>query len=178
MKKIMVIGSSGSGKSTLSRQMSEILKIEVFHLDSIHWKPGWAETPLEEWKEIIENLTKKDEWIIDGNYGDCTMEMRFRAADTIIFMDFSRLVCLYRVLKRRVQNIGKVRPDMGKGCPERIDWSFIKWIWTYPNLKRPIILKEMKMYLDSKSIIILHDSKSVKRFLERLREHGLKEDLA
>ena len=168
MKRIMIIGSGGAGKSTLARQMGGILGIEVFHLDSIHWKPGWVETPFDEWKEIIDKLTQKVEWIIDGNYGDSTMETRFRAADTIVFMDLPRTVCIYRILKRRIQNIGKVRPDMGKGCPEKIDCNFIKWIWTYPDSKRPAILDKIQMYATGRKIFILHNSKEVKRFLGQL----------
>ena len=117
----MIIGSGGSGKSTLSRQIGKILNIKVFHLDAIHWKPGWIETPFDEWKGITDELTKKGTWIIDGNYGDSTMETRFQAADTIISMDISRIVCLLRIVKRRLQNINKVRPNMGKGCLEKID---------------------------------------------------------
>ncbi len=103
MRRVMIIGSGGSGKSTLARQLGKILNIEVFHLDAIHWKPGWVETPLDEWKAIIDELTKKETWIIDGNYGDCTMETRIQAADTIIFLTFffsifSLLWCLNQIL--------------------------------------------------------------------------------
>jgi adenylate kinase family enzyme len=49
MKKIVLIGSGGSGKSTLARQLGEKLEINVLHLDSLFWKPGWVETPREEW---------------------------------------------------------------------------------------------------------------------------------
>ncbi|HEX9059788.1 MAG TPA: DNA topology modulation protein [Clostridia bacterium] len=168
MKKIMIIGSGGAGKSTLARELGKILKIEVFHLDSIHWNPGWVETPFSEWKMIIDTLVKKEEWIIDGNYGDSTMKTRLQAADTIIFMDLPRVVCLFRIIKRRIQNIGKVRPDMGKGCPEKIDWSFIKWIWTYPESKRPEILNKIKKYSEGKKVILLHNSKEVNQFIKRL----------
>lgn len=164
----MIIGSGGSGKSTLSRQIGKVLNIEVFHLDVIHWKPGWVETPLDEWKAIIDKLTKKDAWIIDGNYGDSTMETRFKAADTIIFLDIPRVVCLFRVIKRRLQNINKVRCDMGKGCPEKLDWSFIKWIWTYPDLKRPEILNRLNTYTSSKNVVVLHNTREVKQFLSQL----------
>ncbi|MBP1916276.1 adenylate kinase family enzyme [Lederbergia galactosidilyticus] len=40
MKKIAIIGSGGSGKSTLATKLGAILKIEVFHLDALFWKPG------------------------------------------------------------------------------------------------------------------------------------------
>lgn len=32
--KIIVIGSSGAGKSTFSRQIGELLRLPVYHLDS------------------------------------------------------------------------------------------------------------------------------------------------
>lgn len=168
MRRVMIIGSGGSGKSTLARQLGKILNIEVFHLDAIHWKPGWVETPLDEWKAIIDELTKKETWIIDGNYGDCTMETRIQAADTIIFLDFPRVVCLFRIIKRWLQNNNKVRPDMGKGCAEKIDWKFLKWIWTYPDSKRPKILNKINAYKSNKNVIVLNNAKEVKRFLKQL----------
>lgn len=41
MKKIVLIGSGGSGKFTLARQLSEKLNINVYHLDSLLWRPNW-----------------------------------------------------------------------------------------------------------------------------------------
>ena len=55
---------------------------------------------------------KEDEWIIDGNYGG-TMDIRMKAADTIIFLDIHRTICVYRAFKRIVQYRNKTRPDMG-----------------------------------------------------------------
>jgi adenylate kinase family enzyme len=125
MKKVILIGSGGSGKSTLARKIGEILSIEVYHLDAIFWKPGWIGTPKEEQKAVQEELTSRKSWIIDGNYGS-TMDIRLQAADTIIFFDLSKWVCLYRVLKRRFQYRNKKREDMGEGCEERIDFRFLK----------------------------------------------------
>ncbi len=78
-------------------------------------------------------------WIMDGNYRS-TLDQRIPEADTIIFLDLPRLTCLRRVVKRRVQYHGKTRPDMGPGNPERIDASFLKWIWNYPRDARPRVL--------------------------------------
>jgi len=96
MTKIAVIGSPGAGKSTLARQLGQVLGSEVFHLDAFYWKPGWVETPKEEWVEIQKKLVTKDSWIIDGNYGS-TIEIRLQAAEVIIFLDLPRSVCLWRV---------------------------------------------------------------------------------
>jgi adenylate kinase family enzyme len=155
-------------KSTLSRKLGQILNIEVFHLDSLHWKPGWVETPFDEWKRIVEKLTSNEKWIIDGNYGDSTLETRFQAADTIIFLDMPRTVCVWRILKRRLKYIGKTRPDMGKGCPEKFDFKFIKWIWNYPKTKRPLILQQISKYSADKKVIVLRRRKEVNEFIEKV----------
>lgn len=84
MRRIAVIGCGGAGKTTLSRELGEILKLPVYHLDSFFWNPGWVPTPPEEWRRIQEELVSRDEWIMDGDYGG-TLDIRFGRADTIIF---------------------------------------------------------------------------------------------
>ena len=76
-------------------------------------------------KRTVQNeLVKEDEWIIDGNYGG-TMDIRMNAADTIIFLDIHRTICVYHAFKRVVQYRNKTRPDMGAGCEERFDLQFL-----------------------------------------------------
>ena len=72
---------------------------------------------------------------MDGNFGG-TREMRMQAADTIIFLDLPRRVCLYRILKRTLKYYGKSRPDMTEGCNERLDLEFIGWVWNYKHRSR------------------------------------------
>lgn len=124
MKRIAVVGSSGAGKSTLSRELSRILDIPVIHLDVHYWQPGWVETPDEVWLERQKTLLNGESWIVDGNFGS-TLDMRLGAADTVIFLDFSRFLCTYRVLKRLTMYRKGERPDMAEGCNERFDWDFI-----------------------------------------------------
>lgn len=38
MKQIIIIGCPGSGKTYFAKQLSEILQIELFHMDNIYWK--------------------------------------------------------------------------------------------------------------------------------------------
>lgn len=138
MKKIVLIGSGGSGKSTLARKLGEILSIKVHHLDAIFWKPGWISTPKGEQIAVQEELISHESWIIDGNYSG-TIDIRLKAADTIIFVDLSRWVCVIRVLKRRFQYRSKTRPDMAEGCEERVSLQFMKWVWEYPEKQKPKI---------------------------------------
>lgn len=167
MKKIALIGSGGSGKSTLARQLGEKLKIDVYHLDALFWKPNWVGVPKEEQKCVQMDLVKKEEWIIDGHYGG-TLDIRLNAADTIIFLDFHRTICVYRVFKRMIKYRNQTRPDMGEGCEEKLDLEFLKWLWDFPKKKRPGILKKLAQLPETKNLIILKSPKEVKRFLENI----------
>ena len=134
-KRIMVVGSGGAGKSTFSRALGEITKLPVIHLDYHNWRPGWVPTPTQEWRAQVENLAAGEEWIIDGNYGG-TLATRVKRCDAIVFFDFNRFTCLWGVVKRFFFQRGKPRPDMGEGCPERLDWAFIRWVWGYRKTSR------------------------------------------
>ena len=164
----MIIGSAGSGKSVLARQLGPILDLPVFHLDALHWKPGWVETPKAEWRAVVQRLANQASWTIDGNYMG-TLDIRLAAADTIIFLDFPRPVCVWRVFKRRLQYIGKARPSMAPGCPERLNWDFIKWVWDYPRRSRPVVLEKLGQYSSGKSVHILRSGEEIKRFLQEVR---------
>jgi adenylate kinase family enzyme len=168
MKKIMLIGSSGAGKSTLARQLGAILDIEVIHLDTLFWHPGWIETPRPAWSALQQHLVERERWIIDGNYSG-TMNLRLQAADTIILLDLPRRVCLWRVVKRRIMYAGRSRPDMAAGCPERLTRQFLGWIWRYPYDRRPQILRTLAELADKKRVIRLRSSADVARFLDEVR---------
>lgn len=137
MKKIAIIGCSGSGKSTLSIKLNEILEIPVYHLDTLNWKPNWVATPRDEWDKLQKELVKEETWIIDGNYNR-TLEIRIKEADTIIMLDMPRILCIYRVIKRFFMYRNSSRPDMNEGCREKLDFPFLKWVWSYNKI---IVLK-------------------------------------
>jgi len=168
MKRIMVIGvSSGVGKSTFARQLGEKLSIPVYHLDQLFWKPGWVEAALEEFSEAQKSIVKEEKWIMEGNYSH-TFSIRAEHADTIIYLELPLFICLYRVLKRWLLNRGKTRIDMGAGCPEKIDWAFIKFILTtyYPRKKT---MKSQFQHFQTigrkKKIIVLKGKREIKNFI-------------
>ena len=167
IRRIIVIGCAGAGKSTLAREMGAILGLEVIHLDRLFWRPGWVETPREEWRAIQEGLVRHEAWIIDGNYGS-TMPLRLAAADTVLFLDFPRLLCLVRVIKRWLAHYGRTRPDLGPGCPERIDLEFIRWIWNFRRRSRPRILANLADLPADKELIVLRRPGEVRRFLKAI----------
>lgn len=167
MKRILVIGSGGSGKSTLTRQLGERLQIDVKHLDQLYWRPGWQEPPKEEWLARVNELTTAGSWILDGNYGG-TLKVRIERCDTIVFLDLPRLVCLWRILKRRLLYRNRSRPDMAEGCQEKIDWEFVSWVWNYSRRSRPKVVQLLREHAETKQIVWLRSRAEVKKFLRSL----------
>lgn len=163
MNKIVIIGSGGSGKSTLSMLLGKKLSLPVYHLDSLYWRPGWQRMETTQWETLQKELCNKTHWIIDGNY-QSTLDIRIEACDTIIFLDVNRFKCIYRAIKRTLTN--ENRPDMGKGCNERIDLAFIKFLWNYPKKSRPIIIDKLNTVAKDKDIIIARSAKQALLFCQ------------
>ena len=172
MRKILVIGSSGAGKSTFSRRLSDILDIEVIHLDKEHWKPGWVEPPKDVWRRKVEELVSVEEWIMDGNYSG-TLDLRIAACDTVIFLDLPRMLCVWRMLKRVATYRGSNRPDMAEGCDEKVDLPFLLWVWNYPTRSRPKVLRLMQEHSQTKRIVHLRSREAVEEFLSEMAARKL-----
>ncbi|MEM7103889.1 MAG: DNA topology modulation protein [Bacteroidota bacterium] len=168
MKRIIVIGSCGAGKSTFSKKLHAITDLELIHLDRHYWKPHWTETPKAEWESTVKALIAKDSWIIDGNYGG-TMDIRIERADTIIFLAYSRLTCMYRVLSRVIKNYGRTRDDLGKDCPEKVDWQFLHYVWNFKKTREPGILNKLEKVKPTKKVYIFENDGQSLNFINELR---------
>jgi adenylate kinase family enzyme len=167
MRRIAIVGCGGAGKSTLARALGERLGLPVIHLDVHFWKPGWTEPPDDEWARVHDGLLEGDAWIIDGNFGG-TQEARMARADTILFLDVPRRVCLWGALRRVVRYRGRSRPDLGAGCPEKFDLPFLRWIWLFERDTRPEIVARLERHAEAKRVVTLRSRREIARFLESL----------
>ena len=164
MKRVLIIGAGGAGKTTLARGLAERTGLPLVHLDRLYWRAGWQPTPAEEWRETVERATRDHSWIVDGNYGG-TLDVRLAACDTVVFLDLPRLICLGRVLRRRLRHLGRSRPNVAAGCPERLTWEFLVWIWPYPTRRRGEILERLAAIEGNKHVVILRSVSAIDRFL-------------
>lgn len=172
MNRIIVIGCGGAGKSTFSKNLHKYLKNhELIHLDTIYWKPNWVATPEDDWALIVEKLSEKDKWIIDGNH-DSTLNIRLKRADTIIFLDKPRNVCMKNAVKRTLKGklLGIERDDITKGCNERFDPAFYKFVWNYNKEFRPKYINMLDNFKKDKQVFILKNNKEVNFFLHEIKK--------
>jgi adenylate kinase family enzyme len=166
LERILVIGCSGSGKSTLSRTLGEKLRMNVVHLDQLWWQEGWQHVTREEFDEKLDTELKKERWIMDGNFSR-TIPQRISRCDTIVYLDFNRFTCLWGLLQRYLGWYGKTRPDMGPNCPEKFDFSFVRWIWNFNKNNRVRNYTWLAQAKHAKTIV-LKNRRQVKRFLAGL----------
>lgn len=171
MKRILVIGSGGAGKSMFAVQLAKCMGLPLIHLDSLYWRPGWIEPPKDEWALRVDELIARDRWIMDGNYGG-TLDRRLAVCDTVVFLDFSRWVCLWHVIQRRIRHHDRARPDMSEGCHEQLTWNYLWWIFTYPAKRRPMILRRLAELHPEQQSTILQTPDAVNKFLTSVSSGG------
>lgn len=167
MKKIVIIGCGGAGKSRLARRLGDMLDLPVIHLDALYWRPGWEITPRDEWTRTVEGLLEGESWIIDGNYSG-TLDIRLPAADTVIFLDFPRALCMWRVILRFLKFHGRTRPDLAHDCPEKLGGEMLRWVWDYRRSRRPGVLERLSR-LPKENVVILRKPREVERYLRSVR---------
>lgn len=170
-KRIIIVGNNGSGKSFLSKELSVITGLPLVHLDVEFWRPNWEKPPKEEWVEKQMELTSQEKWIIEGNHTG-TMELRFKAADIVIFLDINRFVCLASVLLRN----GKKRSDKPQYLEEKFDKEFLHFcngLWNFSKTRKHTIINLHKKYLD-KPFLVIDSRRKIKKLLNQWRDEKSK----
>ncbi len=163
MKRIAIIGSSGSGKSTFANKLGKKLHRPIIHLDKEYYTSEWKQkySVKDDWINFQKSLLAKDEWIIDGNYRS-SMAIRLERADTIIFFDFPKWLCQWRVFKRSFK---RDQPfDKPEGVREKISLELIKRVMSYPTKE---IYQIIDGYKDRSTIFIVKNDKDAEALLGR-----------
>jgi adenylate kinase family enzyme len=149
VKRVVILGPGASGKSTLALRLREIARLPVIELDKIFWQQNLIATPRDRWVEVQRALVEQESWIMDGDLGPYDeIEVRLRAADTIIFLDFSLIRCAWRALRR---------------SRERMDFWF--WLISYRYRSRPFLMRAIAEYAPGVRLHVLRSPEAVDEFL-------------
>jgi adenylate kinase family enzyme len=151
MKRVAILGRGAAGKSILAQKLSHTLDLPVIELDSIFWQPDLRPTPEREWAEIQRKFVEGDRWIIDGDLGpyDGSLELRLRAADTIIVLDFPLWRSVWQALRRSRETRG-----------------FWIWVYRYRRDSLPTVIEAIATHAAHATVHILHNPRQVHRFLD------------
>jgi adenylate kinase family enzyme len=152
MKRVMILGRGGSGKSTLAAHLGTITGLPVIELDKHFWRPGLEATPPDQWAAAQRQLVRDDAWIMDGDLGPYDVpEVRLRAADTVILLDFSFWRCAWRAIRR-----SRKRAD------------FWHWVWAYRRRSRPFLLAAIATYAGDANLHVIRNPRTLRRFLTQV----------
>ncbi len=61
MKRVMITGGPGSGKSTLAIKLADKSGLPLYHMDHIHYRPGWDPRSNEEKDILTHEIHMKDQ---------------------------------------------------------------------------------------------------------------------
>lgn len=174
MDRINVIGTTGSGKSTFSRRLAGRLSYPCVHMGQLFWKPNWVESTDEEFLPRVEAVVSGECWVLDGNYSR-TNDIKWRRADTIIWLDYSYSRTFLQLLMLTVTRaVTKEELWPGTGNRESFTRSFASkdsvFIWLFRYYKRNRIrYVELGGSLRNSHIMFvrLRNRKEAKAFIER-----------
>ena len=146
-QRIVILGCPGSGKSTFALKLRERTGLPLIHLDNLWWKRDRTHITREVFDRALEAVLSGEQWIIDGDYSR-TYEVRIRACDTVIFLDYDAQTCMNGILER----VGKTRPDI-PWVEHRLDPELVKQVESYRRDNRPAIYELLDKYPDKRALV-------------------------
>ena len=92
----------------------------------------------------------------------------------LICLDRPVMLRTWRVLRRAVVGLGRTRPDMAEGCPERLRSlpEFIGYIWRTRNTARVKMKRLAGQAPATCRVIILRSDEEVRAFLNDFSERA------
>ena len=159
--RIIVLGCPGSGKSTFARALAARTGLPLIHLDSVWWRADGSHISRDEFDRALSELLAGEKWIIDGDYSR-TYEVRLRAADTMIFLDYPEDVCMAGIVGR----VGEERPDM-PWTESTLDPELVAMVKNYARDNRPVLLDLLRRYAD-RQVLVFTDRTRADRWLSEL----------
>ena len=163
MQRILIIGGNGSGKTTFAKALAEKTGLPLVHLDKLFWYGNWQYRHREEFDPLLQKELEKERWILDGNMMR-TFPRRLEYCDTVFYLDFSTLRCLWGVTTRVIKNYGKTRPDMGGNCPDHFDLQFYKNILAFNKMHRKNTYELLKTC--NKQVFVFKNHRQISKFLK------------
>jgi adenylate kinase family enzyme len=166
MKRIMIVGQPGSGKSTLARALGARTGLSVIHVDQIHWQSGWVERSKAEKTRLCREAEQRSHWIFEGGHS-ATWSSRVARADMLILIDRPVALRLWRVVLRAFVGLGRTRPDMAEGCPERLSSlpEFLGYIWSTRNSGKDKMQRLAAAAPSGCKVVLLRSDRQVESFL-------------
>ncbi|MBR4800422.1 MAG: GNAT family N-acetyltransferase [Clostridia bacterium] len=159
--KILVIGAPGSGKSTFAKKLQKVLGLPLVHLDNVWWNSDRTHVSREEFDRRLKEILRAPKWIVDGSYSR-TYEVRFKACDTIFYLDFDEETCMNGIIGR----VGQQRDDI-PWTENTLDPELVELVKSFNQKNRPVLYALIEKYKE-KSAYIFKTRAQADEWLNRL----------
>lgn len=138
LNRVVVLGSSGSGKTTVARRLASSINAPHLEMDSVFHRYGWADDAPDDFLPILEEFTRADRWVVDGNYtSHGVREVVWPKADTFVWLDTPRITAMRRVIGRTLRRVitreklwGSVKEPFTNLYSRDPYKNIIVWTWT------------------------------------------------
>ena len=100
---------TGSGKTILAQRLAEKTGLTYIAVDELTWEPGWIIVPFDVQRDVIRDICRKDDWILDGAYGHW-LDIPLQRVDLIVALDYPRWLSLSRLVGRTLRRWIDQRP--------------------------------------------------------------------
>ena len=159
--RILILGCPGSGKSTFARALAAKTGLPLVHLDTVWWRADGTHISRAEFDRALAELLAGEKWIMDGDYSR-TYEVRVRACDTVIFLDYPEEVCMAGIVAR----VGQNRPDM-PWTESTLDPELVAMVKNFATDNRPVLLSLFQKYPE-KQVITFTSREEADRWLSQI----------
>ncbi len=99
------------------------LGVPYVELDAIYHRPGWEQTPIDELRSTVDEITRGDEWVLDGSYVEMIGDIVLARADTVVWLDLPLPLVLTRLTRRALRDI-RTKRDLYHGNRQTWRWAF------------------------------------------------------
>jgi adenylate kinase family enzyme len=99
-QRVIVIGTTCAGKSTFAGRLAEQLRVPLIELDELYWKSDWRPSERSEFRAKVDAETRSQGWVLAGSYLGLQQDISWPRADTVVWLDPSLALVVWRVLRR------------------------------------------------------------------------------
>lgn len=166
MTRVAIIGNAGGGKSVLARYVAKTLDLPLHSIDDVQWRAGWSPAPQADIARAHRQWLRDGRWVIDGWGARALLEERFRAADTIVFVDLPLWLHYWWATKRHIKAMAGIRKGWPPpGCSLRGTFGrLIRLMWRVHHEMRPAILAMLENAAIAGRVIHVRSPRDLSRF--------------